>query len=128
MLQNFYIPARKEKLSTRGAAFSTPTKRYSKDYAWAERDNVTGGTLGGIKRPPRKGCTAYYSQVTSSVPQVLILSIFLFIIYINDIDKLPLLSPATRTHYADEILHIHAVQSNINLNTLWISSYPLTVN
>ena len=26
-----------------------------KDCAWVERDDVTGGTLGGIKRPPGKG-------------------------------------------------------------------------
>jgi hypothetical protein len=26
-----------------------------KDRAWVERDEVTGGTLGGIKRPPGKG-------------------------------------------------------------------------
>ena len=32
-----------------------------KDCAWMERDDVTGVTLSGIKRPPGKGCTAYYS-------------------------------------------------------------------
>ena len=26
-----------------------------KDCAWVKRDDVTGGTLGGIKRPPGKG-------------------------------------------------------------------------
>ena len=26
-----------------------------KDCAWVERDDVTGGTLGGIRRPPGKG-------------------------------------------------------------------------
>ena len=26
-----------------------------KDCAWVERDDVTGGTLCGIRRPPRKG-------------------------------------------------------------------------
>ena len=32
-----------------------------KDCDWVERDDVTGETFGGIKRPPGKGCTAYYS-------------------------------------------------------------------
>ena len=32
-----------------------------KDCAWVERDDVTGGTLGDIKRTPGKDCTAYYS-------------------------------------------------------------------
>ena len=27
----------------------------SRDCAWVERDDVTGGALGGIKRPPWKG-------------------------------------------------------------------------
>ena len=32
-----------------------------KDCDWVEKDDVTGRTLDGIKRPPGKGCTAYYS-------------------------------------------------------------------
>ena len=32
-----------------------------KDCDWVKRDDVTGETLGGIERPPGKGCTAYYS-------------------------------------------------------------------
>ena len=27
---------------------------------WVERDELTGRTLGGIKRPPGNGCKAYY--------------------------------------------------------------------
>ena len=66
-----------------------------------------------------------------------ILRPLLLIIYINDIAKLPLLSSATLTLYADDILlsqeissptSMFTVQSNINLISSWITSRHLTIN
>ena len=83
------------------------------------------------------GYSSTKTHVSSDVPQGSVLDPLLFIIYINNLSFLSLLSNASLTLYADDIVlsqEIYSpfcmlsVQSNINLTVSWISSHYLSVN
>ena len=83
------------------------------------------------------GSCSLKSPVLSGVPQGSILGPLLFILYINGLSNIPLLSSAKLTMYADDILLSHPInssadlpslQSNINSISSWFSSNLLTVN
>ena len=85
----------------------------------------------------RCGSSSLSSNVLSGVPQGSILGPLLFIIYINGLSNLPLLSSANLTMYADDILLSHPVnsssdlpllQANIDSISSWFSSHSLTIN
>ena len=81
------------------------------------------------------GSSSLSSNVLSGVPQGSILGPLLFIIYINGLSNLPLLSSANLTMYADDILLSHPVnsssdlpllQANIDSISSWLSSHSLS--
>ena len=83
------------------------------------------------------GSSSLTTKVLSGVPQGSILGPLLFIIYINNVAKIPLHSHARLTMYADDILlsqpfksasDFSSIQSNINSISSWISSHFLTIN
>ena len=93
--------------------------------------------VSGSQQVVINGYSSTKTHVSSGVPQGSILGPLLFIIYMNSLSFLSLLSNASLTLYADDIVlsqEIYSpscmlsVQYNINLIVSWISSHFLSVN
>ena len=92
---------------------------------------------GRLQRVVLDGSSSSPTSVTSGVPQGSILGPLLFIIFMDSISKVPLLSNAKLYLYADDIVlfmplnntrDVHTLQDNINLVHQWAKDHGLTLN